>query len=136
MNTTNDPVKKNSDIAYTNVDDLFINMGFEYKDIVGNIRGSLANHTYIVTQGGDDKIFMSSDANENHDTALEVEVLYGLLDYIRGELHIELNTGRHRLFMSDCFSEISKGVGTNGFVEITNSSITNLGKPCFKDLAP
>ena len=136
LNTTNDPVKKNSDIAYTNVDDLFINMGFEDKDIVGNIRGSLANHTYIVTQGGDDKIFMSSDANENHDTALEVEVLYGLLDYIRGELHIELNTGRHRLFMSDCFSEISKGVGTNGFVEITNSSITNLGKPCFKDLAP
>lgn len=101
-------------------------------NVVGNIRGTTANHTYIDTlfgdesQSGGDQIFISSDANENHDTALEVDVLYGLLDYIRGELHIELNAGRHRLFVSDCFSEIAKGVGTNGFVEITNSSITNL----------
>ena len=49
------------------------------------------------------------------------------LDYLRGNsLHIELNNGRHRLYVSDCFSVIPKG-GSGGFVHITNSSITNLG---------
>jgi hypothetical protein len=127
LNVTNDAIMKNSDIAYSNIDDLVIDLGYQ-GNVVANIRGTTANHTYIeALSGEDDKIFISSDANENHDTALEVEVLYGLLDYIRGNLHIELNAGRHRLFVSDCFSEIPKGVGTNGFLEITNSSITNLG---------
>jgi hypothetical protein len=127
LNTTNDAILKNSDVAYSNIDDLIIPLGYQ-GNVVGNIRGSSANHTYIEALAGeDDKFFISSDANENHATALEVEVLYGLLDYIRGHVHIELNSGRHRLFVSDCFSEIPKGVGTNGFLEITNSSITNLG---------
>lgn len=155
LNVTNDAIMKLSDVAYTNIDDLIIHMVSYYTwflddvfyypvvlisistkgfrgNVVGNIRGSTANHTYIDTlfgdesQSGGDQIFISSDANENHSTALSVEVLYGLLDYIRGELHIELNSGRHRLFVSDCFSEIPKGIGSNGFVEITNSSIINL----------
>jgi hypothetical protein len=53
--------------------------------------------------------------------------LYGLLDYIEGDLHLNLNRGRHRLLVSDCFSAIPKGVGTLGFVQVTNSSIENLG---------
>ena len=126
LNATNDAIMKNSDVAYTNVDDLIVTLGFE-GNVVGNIRGTTANHTYIDIQDGDDKIFISSDANENHATALTVEVLYGLLDYIEGDFHIEVNGGEHRLFVSDCFSLLPKGAGTNGFVEITNSSITNLG---------
>jgi hypothetical protein len=31
------------------------------------------------------------------------------------------------LFVSDSFSELTKGVGSIGFIEISNSSITNLG---------
>ena len=92
------------------------------------MRGTSANHTFIETQDGDDKIFISSDAMENSHSASEAETLYGLLDYIQGELHIEVNKGRHRLFVSDCFSVIPKGVGPNGFVKITNSSITDLGE--------
>ena len=127
LNVTNDAIMETSGVAYTNIDDLVIHIGFQ-GNVVGNIRGTSANHTYIETLfGEDDKFFISSDANENHDTALSVDVLYGLLDYIRGDLHIELNSGRHRLFVSDCFSLIPKGAGTNGFLEITNSSIINLG---------
>ena len=126
LNATNNHVTMiNSGVAYTNVDDLIVHLG--QGNIVANIRGTTANHTYIESQSGDDKFFISSDANENTDTALSVEVLYGLLDYIEGDLHIEFNSGRHRLFLSDCFSVHPKGVGTNGFVEITNSSIMNLG---------
>ena len=127
LNVTNDAIMQTSGIAYTNIDDLVIHIGFQ-GNVVGNIRGTSATRTYIETLfGEDDKFFISSDANENHDTALNVDILYGLLDYIRGDLHIELNTGRHRLFVSDCFSLIPKGAGSNGFIEITNSSITNLG---------
>ena len=126
LNATNDAIMKNSDMAYTNVDDLMITLGFR-GNVVGNIRGTSANNTFIDMQDGDDKIFVSSDANENHASALSADVLYGLLDYVEGELHIEVNGGRHRLFVSDCFSLLSKGVGNGGFVEITNSSITNLG---------
>ena len=80
LNTTNDAIMKISDVAYTNVDDLVITLGYQ-GDVVGNIRGTTANHTYIETNRdiGDDKFFLSSDANENTDTALSVEVLYGLL---------------------------------------------------------
>ena len=92
------------------------------------VRGTSANQTYIETNTGDDKIFISSDAMENAYSASDSESLYGVLDYIQGELHIEVNGGRHRLFVSDCFSTIPKGVGPNEFVKITNSSITNLGE--------
>lgn len=125
LNETNAVVMKNSDVAYTNVDELRITLGYQ-GDVVGNIRGTTAD-TYIETQDGDDKFFIASDANENHETALPVRVLYGLLDYIEGDLHLNLNRGRHRLLVSDCFSAIPKGVGTLGFVQVTNSSIENLG---------
>ena len=80
LNATNDAIMKISDIAYSNVDDLVITLGYQ-GDVVGNIRGTSANHTYIETYPdiGDDKFFLSSDANESTDTALSVEVLYGLL---------------------------------------------------------
>ena len=124
-NETNDVLMKNSDVAYTNVDELRITLGYQ-GDVVGNIRGTTAD-TFIETRDGDDKFFIASDANENHETALPVRVLYGLLDYIEGDLHIDLNSGHHRLLVSDCFCVIPKGMGTAGFVEVTNSSIENLG---------
>jgi hypothetical protein len=125
LNETNAVVMKNSDVAYTNIDELRITLGYQ-GDVVGNIRGTTAD-TYIETQDGDDKFFIASDANENHATALPVRVLYGLLDYIEGDLHLNLNAGQHRLLMSDSFSAIPKGVGSNGFAVLSNSSLINLG---------
>jgi hypothetical protein len=124
-NETSAVIMKNSDVAYTNVDELRITLGYQ-GDVVGNIRGTTAD-TYIETQGGDDKFFIASDANENQETALTASVLYGVLDYIEGDLHIDLKGGSHRLLVSDCFSAIPKGVGAAGPVEITNASIENLG---------
>lgn len=125
LNKTNDILAKNSDVAYTNVDELRIHMG--HQDIVSNIRGTSASYTFIETQEGDDKFFVASDANENGTGAPSTTVLYGLLDYIEGDLFIQSKTGQHRLLMSDSFSDIPKGVGTNGFAVLSNSSLINLG---------
>lgn len=125
LNQTNDILSKNSDVAYTNVEQLSILMG--HQTIVSNIRGTSAKETHIVTQEGDDKFFVASDANEDVSTATDTTVLYGLLDYIEGDLYIQSDSGRHRLLMSDSFSTIPKGVGSGGFAVLSNSSLTNLG---------
>jgi len=122
-NMTNDILFKNSDVAYTNVDFLTIFMG--HQDIVVNARGTSAE-TRIVTQEGWDKFFVGSDADENTTTASSVDVLYGVLDYIEGDLRLEANSGRHRLMMSDIFSLIPKGFGSVGYAELTRLSLESL----------
>lgn len=87
-NATNDAVMQNSGVAYTNIDELYIFMG--EGDIIGNIRGTSANLTHIETSSGNDKFFIGSDANENHDTASNTEVLHGLLDYIEGKTKVKI----------------------------------------------
>lgn len=124
LNETNDIISKNSDIAYTNVEKLTIIMG--HQTIVSNIRGTSAE-TFLVTQEGYDKFFISSDANESALTANDTTVLYGFLDYIEEDVHIESNSGRHRLLMSDTFSTIPKGVGSNGMATLSNSALLDLG---------
>lgn len=122
-NETNDIISINSDVAYTNVD--FLNVFMGQQDIVTNVRGTSAE-TRIVTQGGDDKIFISSDADEDITTALTVDILHGRLDYIESDLYVESNGGRHRLLMSDSLSDIAKGAGSNGPAELTRSSLVKL----------
>ena len=123
-NKTNEVVEMNADIGYTNVETLSVAMG--HQDVVVNIRGTSAETTNVTTQEGNDKVFISSDAAEDEDSVGDAEVLYGVLDYINGDLYVNVGTGRHRLFMSDSFSDIPKGVGTDGIVHMTNSSLMNL----------
>lgn len=123
-NETNDILAINSDVLYKNVDTLNIFMG--QQDIVANIRGTSASNTHITLQDGDDKIFISSDADENIMTAGDTDVLYGTLDYIEGDLYIHSHAGRHRLMMSDKNSYYSKGVGINGPAELNRSSLIDL----------
>ena len=105
-----------------------------HQDIVSNARGTSAE-TFIVTQEGDDKFFVSSDACEDQSTANSVEVLYGVLDYTERDLHLKSDGGRHRLMISDnpgipnlfAMSQIrAKGVGSRGYAELTRSSLENL----------
>jgi hypothetical protein len=69
---------------------------------------------------------VSSDADENATTAETVDRLFGVLDYIEKNLHIQCNRGRHRLLISDAFSSIAKGVGSRGPAMLTESSLENL----------
>lgn len=125
LNKTNDVLLKNSDIAYTNIDFLHVKMG--HTDTVVNVRGTSAtSSTYITTQGGDDRFFISSDANENASTAATQDILYGELSYFERELHLFPNEGRHRLLMSDSFSTVARGVDSGNFAELTSSSLTNM----------
>jgi len=123
MNSTNDILAVTSDIAYTNVDVLRIYTGKQ--GIVANIRGTSAE-TFIESQNGDDKVFVSSDADEKVDTADTADRLFGVLDYIGGNLHLQFNGGRHRMLISDMFSTIAKGVGLHGPAVLTDSSLENL----------
>ena len=122
-NSTNDILAVTSDIAYTNVDVLRIYTGEQ--GIVANIRGTSAE-TFIESQNGDDKVFVSSEADENVNTADTVDRLFGVLDYIGGNLHLQCNGGRHRMLISDMFSTIAKGVGVQGPAVLTDSSLENL----------
>ena len=122
-NNTNDAIFVNSDIAYTNVDILHIYMG--EMDTVVNLRGTSAETT-IFTQEGNDKFFLSNDANEDTSTAATQDILYGVLDYIEKDLHLVSQDGRHRLLMSDENSTKARGVGSRGYAELTESSLINI----------
>ena len=122
-NMTNDILRMNSDVAYTSIDLLTIFMG--HQSIVSNVRGTSAI-TRIVTQEGNDKFFVGGDANENITTASYIDVLYGVLDYIERDLYLEAQSGRHRLLMSDVFSDIAKGVGSRGYAKLTRASLEDL----------
>jgi Ca2+-binding RTX toxin-like protein len=80
--------------------------------------------TTITTQTGDDTVFISSEANQNIDNARTVDVLLGWLDYVEENLTVNVDTGRHRLLMSDEKSLIAKGQSSPA--RLTNRSLTNL----------
>ena len=114
------------------VDTLNVLMG--HQNIVSNVRGTSAE-TFIVTQEGDDIFFLSSDAYEDETTAGTVDILYGVLDYMEKDLHLDSQSGRHRLMISDnpgneTLFETSqwraKGVGSRGYAVLTKSSLENL----------
>ena len=57
--------------------------------------------TNIGLHNGDDKVFVSSNADQDLSSWQNVDFLTGNLDDVRGALNIDLGTGRHELFMSD-----------------------------------
>ncbi len=60
-------------VVCASVETLNVLMG--HQDIVANVRGMSAE-TFIVTQEGDYKFFIGSDANEDGTTAGSVDVLH------------------------------------------------------------
>ena len=123
QNRSNDLLFKNSDVAYSTVDTLNIKMG--HQNIVCNVRGTSAE-TFITTQEGDDSIFISSDASVSVEEARSIPIIYGWLDYLHRNLHVEAGLGRHRLLMSDESSDVPKGHGIYGFAQLNSSSLKNL----------
>jgi hypothetical protein len=125
MNQTNDILRQNADLAYVDVELLDITMGSPNSSdskVVVNVRGTTAN-TSITTQGGDDDVFISSEANENVTTSSSVDFLHGWLDYIERHLTINVGKGRHRLMISDESSKVGKGPAI-----FSNNSFTAIHK--------
>jgi len=83
--------------------------------------------TTINTQGQDEYIFISSEANEDSTTAKTVDHLLGWLDYVEYDLTINTDQGRHRLLMSDERSKIVKGRSSlESPMTLTNNSLTSI----------
>ena len=96
-----------------------VNIGFGSGDDILNVQGTSAGSfkldldtvhaaTNIALGDGDDRIFISSNADLNAHTdrmtagqADVFEFLTGTLDDIRGNLNIDVGEGRHRLLVSD-----------------------------------
>ena len=57
--------------------------------------------TNVALHNGDDRVFLSSNANLDQSSWSNVDFLTGNLDDFRGTLNIDLGAGRHKLFMSD-----------------------------------
>ena len=57
--------------------------------------------TNIALDNGDDRVYLSSNANLDQNSWNGFDFLTGNLDDFRGALNIDLGAGRHRLFMSD-----------------------------------
>src|SRR5438132_2807271 len=62
--------------------------------------------TNVVLNAGDDRVFVSSNADLDQPTWSAVDFLTGNIDDVRGSLNVDLGTGRHRLFMSDEASNV------------------------------
>jgi Ca2+-binding RTX toxin-like protein len=122
QNSTNDILKKPSDVVYGNVEVLNVAMGAN--GTVLNIRGTSAN-TSISTQSSDDYVFISSEANQNLTNAGAVDVLHGWLDYMHGDLTVKVGSGRQRLMISDESSNISMASKAEPAV-LSKSSLTSI----------
>jgi len=57
--------------------------------------------TDVSLNAGDDRVFISSNADVDQASWSAVDFLTGNTDDVRGALNIDLGTGRHRLFASD-----------------------------------
>jgi hypothetical protein len=122
QNLTNDILNKHSDVIYGNVEVLNVSMGAA--GTVLNIRGTSAD-TSIKTQSADDYVFISSEANQDNTNAGTVDVLLGWLDYVHGDLTVEVGNGRHRLMISDERSNSSMASEAAPAV-LSRSSLTNV----------
>ena len=122
QNITQTIIQRNSDISYYNVEHLNVQMGGQ--STVLNVRGTTAK-TNISTQEYNDFVFISSEANQNIDDAESVDVLSGWLDYMEGDLTVDVKGGRHRLLISDEKSSIPKGT-TDSKALLSESSLSNL----------
>jgi Ca2+-binding RTX toxin-like protein len=87
---------------------------------------SLHAATNIKLGSGDDQMFISSNADLDHNTVFKTdgiadvfEFLTGDLDDIRGNLNIDFGEGRHRLLISDEGNEVGKNVTISDVIDLT-----------------
>ncbi len=91
---------------------------------------------------GDEKAFVSSNADLDHASWSGFDFLTGTLDDLRGALNIDFGTGRHRLFVSDEGSPNGDGTvaapvritdtapgALNGLAASADIWVTGLGEP-------
>ena len=92
-------------INYYNAETLNIELGSG--NDVFNVRGTSAR-TNLKTHDGDDRIYVSSDANLTTDTT--TDFLTGNLDAVNGMLNIRAGRGRQVLMISDEASQVADNV--------------------------
>jgi hypothetical protein len=125
---------------------LSLGSGTEIVNVQGTSRGSYKleltpdQAAFNISLGdGNERIFISSDANLDHNTigaigndvnADEFEFLTGHLDLISGNLNIDAGEGRHRLLISDEASD----VGDDNIL-ITDTLVTPAGGGAFDNTA-
>src|SRR5437899_4591067 len=66
--------------------------------------------TNLSLNAGDDRVFVSSNADLDQPTWSAVDVLTGNMDDVRGSLNVDLATGRNRRFLSDEDSNVDDNV--------------------------
>ena len=100
-------------INYYLIDEL--NIDFGSGDDVLNVQDTTAEVTNIALNDGDDRIFVSSDADLDANTlapagaAYDFDFLSGHLDGILGDLNIDVGAGRHIMMISDEATDLTKG---------------------------
>ncbi len=97
-------LRRTDGINYYAIDMLNIALG-DGADVF-NVQGTTAA-TNLMTRGGDDRIYVSSEANLDLDTA--TDFLRGHLDRITGALNIDAGTGRNLLMISDEANPVASG---------------------------
>ena len=100
-------------VNYYFIDEL--NIDFGSGDDVLNVQSTTAGVTNIALNDGDDRIFVSSDADLDPNTVgpqgavYAFDFLTGHLDGILGDLNIDAGQGRHVMMISDEATGLSKG---------------------------
>jgi Ca2+-binding RTX toxin-like protein/phage tail sheath gpL-like len=109
-------------INYYGLETLTITFG-SGNDVV-NVQGTSAGTTTTLNLGeGDERIFVSNQAEENLDTRTDFAKLDGHLNDIQGTLYINAGAGRHQLMISDEAATVGDGsLGTP--VLITDTAAT------------
>ena len=89
-------------VEYLNVD---TGSGADVLSVQGTSAGSNgftgAAVTNVNLHNGDDRVFVSSNADQDLNSWQNVDFLTGNLDDVRGALNVDLGSGRHKLFVSD-----------------------------------
>eukprot|EP01125_Pyxidicula_operculata_P009746 TRINITY_DN31_c1_g1_i5.p1 TRINITY_DN31_c1_g1~~TRINITY_DN31_c1_g1_i5.p1 ORF type:complete len:5333 (+),score=1101.56 TRINITY_DN31_c1_g1_i5:1885-15999(+) len=88
-------------------------------DEVVNVRGTTAE-TKLYLNGGDEDIFLSSDANLGSSNSTSTRKLAGFLDYFEADISIIAGDGRHKLMISDQDSLLD----ASGNAVLSSSSLT------------
>ncbi len=113
LNGTATLVTRMDGINYYFIDELNIDFG-SGADVL-NVQSTTAEVTNIALNDGDDRIFVSSDADLDANTlapagtAYAFDFLTGNVDGILGDLNIDAGVGRHVMMISDEATALTKG---------------------------
>ena len=92
-------------VEFVNIDTGNLGTDSEVFNVQGTTSGSNGFAgvavTNVNTGVGDDRVYLSSNADLDQSSWSGFDFLTGNLDDFRGALNVDLGTGRHRLFMSD-----------------------------------